>query len=196
MWPLFFFEEIMWPLFGPNSAWWLILLWSHFLSHQKFRLLKCGVHEAMCRFFSPLRTHLYFFFSLSWHQVSAGNLEVSHTYTYQFCNRNDANWSNPVQLTRERLLHFVEKVQLLCAKKMAALVTTIDYANIEILKDTFLGIDIGIPWHICFYLLFNVSLLLIAVGPVWFLCIAWFLVGNWLTKECSSLTNVVCKNGM
>jgi len=28
---------------------------------------------------------------------------------------------------------------------MAALVTTIDYANIEILKDTFLGIDIGIP---------------------------------------------------
>ena len=88
------------------------------------------------------------------------------------------------------------KVQLLCAKKMAALVTTIDYANIEILKDTFLGIDIGIPWHICFYLLFNVSLLLIAVEPVWFLCIAWFLVGNWLTKECSSLTNVVCKNGI
>ena len=61
---------------------------------------------------------------------------VSHTYTYQFCNRNDANWSNPVQLTRERLLHFVEKVQLLCAKKMAALVATIDYVNTEFLKDT------------------------------------------------------------
>ena len=91
----------MWPLFGPNSAWWLILLWSHFLSHQKFRLLKCGVHEAMCRFFSPLRTHLYFFFSLSWHQVSAGNLEMYHNlYIYQFDNQNGANWnwSNPIHL--------------------------------------------------------------------------------------------------